>query len=36
MSPAGSMDVAQAYAVRLMQHLVVPAFVLNPKRQVVI
>lgn len=34
MSPA--MDVAQAYAVRLMQHLVVPTFVLNPKRQVVI
>jgi PAS domain-containing protein len=29
-------DVAQAYAVRLMQHLVVPTFVLNPKRQVVI
>lgn len=31
-----SLDVAQAYAVRLMQHLVVPTFVLNPKRQVVI
>jgi len=29
-------DVAQAYAVRLMQHLVVPTFVLNPKRHVVI
>lgn len=29
-------DVAQSYAVRLMQHLVVPTFVLNPKRQVVI
>jgi diguanylate cyclase (GGDEF)-like protein/PAS domain S-box-containing protein len=34
-SPKSS-DVAQAYAVRLMQHLVVPTFVLNPKRQVVI
>ena len=31
-----SVDVAQAYAVRLMQHLVVPTFVLNPRRQVVI
>jgi diguanylate cyclase (GGDEF)-like protein len=31
-----NLDVAQAYAVRLMQHLVVPTFVLNPKRQVVI
>ena len=29
-------DIAQAYAVRLMQHLVVPTFVLNPKREVVI
>ena len=29
-------DVAQTYAVRLMQHLVVPTFVLNPRRQVVI
>jgi len=29
-------DVAQDYAVRLMQHLVVPTFVLNPNRQVVI
>lgn len=36
MSPSRSLDVAQAYAVRLMQHLVVPTFVLNPKRQVVI
>jgi diguanylate cyclase (GGDEF)-like protein len=35
MSPR-SLDVAQAYAVRLMQHLVVPTFVLNPKRHVVI
>jgi len=32
----GSADVAQGYAVRLMQHLVVPTFVLNPKRRVVI
>jgi PAS domain-containing protein len=30
------LGVAQAYAVRLMQHLVVPTFVLNPKRHVVI
>jgi diguanylate cyclase (GGDEF)-like protein/PAS domain S-box-containing protein len=30
------LDVAQAYAVRLMQHLVVPTFVINPKRQVVV
>jgi diguanylate cyclase (GGDEF)-like protein len=29
-------DVAQEYAVRLMQHLVVPAFVLDSKRRVVI
>jgi diguanylate cyclase (GGDEF)-like protein len=36
MSPSRSLDVAQAYAVRLMQHLVVPTFVLNPRRQVVI
>src|SRR6202012_542434 len=36
MSPSRTLDVAQAYAVRLMQHLVVPTFVLNPKRQVVI
>jgi len=26
--------VAQSYAVRLMQHLVVPTFVLNPQREV--
>ena len=31
-----SLNVAQAYAVRLMQHLVVPTFVLNPRRRVVI
>jgi diguanylate cyclase (GGDEF)-like protein len=31
-----SLDVAQAYAVRLMQHLVVPTFVLNPRRRVVV
>ncbi len=31
-----SKDIEQAYAVRLMQHLVVPTFVLNPKREVVI
>jgi diguanylate cyclase (GGDEF)-like protein len=31
-----SMDIGQAYAVRLMQHLVVPTFVLNPRREVVI
>lgn len=36
MSVRGSVDVAQAYAVRLMQHLVVPTFVLNPKRRVVV
>jgi diguanylate cyclase (GGDEF)-like protein len=35
-SSSRSLDVAQAYAVRLMQHLVVPTFVLNPRRQVVI
>lgn len=29
-------DVAQSYAVRLMQHLVVPTFVLDPARRVVI
>lgn len=29
-------DVAQSYAVRLMQHLVVPTFVLNPQREVVV
>ena len=31
-----SLDPAQRYAVRLMQHLVVPTFVLDPKRRVVI
>lgn len=31
-----NVGVAQAYAVRLMQHLVVPTFVLNPQRRVVI
>lgn len=29
-------EVAHAYAVRLMQHLVVPTFVIDPKRRVVI
>ena len=29
-------DVADSYAVRLMQHLVVPTFVIDPKRRVVI
>ena len=29
-------DVARSYAVRLVQHLVVPTFVLNPQREVVI
>jgi diguanylate cyclase (GGDEF)-like protein len=36
MGSSRSLDVAQAYAVRLMQHLVVPTFVLNPRRRVVI
>lgn len=36
MGSTRSLDVAQAYAVRLMQHLVVPTFVLNPRRHVVI
>lgn len=36
MAPSRSLDIAQAYAVRLMQHLVVPTFVLNPERRVVI
>jgi diguanylate cyclase (GGDEF)-like protein len=36
MPRAGSTEVAHAYAVRLMQHLVVPTFVINPKRRVVI
>ncbi|KAH2823840.1 hypothetical protein KXV85_001361, partial [Aspergillus fumigatus] len=31
-----SLDVAHSYAVRLMQHLVVPTFVIDPKRRVVI
>jgi diguanylate cyclase (GGDEF)-like protein/PAS domain S-box-containing protein len=31
-----SVDVAHSYAVRLMQHLVVPTFVIDPKRRVVI
>lgn len=30
------MDIAQSYAVRLMQHLVVPTFVIDPARRVVI
>lgn len=34
--PAKSVDVADSYAVRLMQHLVVPTFVIDPKRRVVI
>jgi len=29
-------EVARSYAVRLMQHLVVPTFVLNPRREVVV
>lgn len=36
MGSSRALDVAQSYAVRLMQHLVVPTFVLNPRRQVVI
>src|ERR1700736_3290527 len=31
-----SSELAHSYAVRLMQHLVVPTFVINPKRRVVI
>jgi diguanylate cyclase (GGDEF)-like protein len=31
-----TIDVADSYAVRLMQHLVVPTFVIDPKRRVVI
>ncbi|WP_298244464.1 diguanylate cyclase [uncultured Bradyrhizobium sp.] len=31
-----TVDVADSYAVRLMQHLVVPTFVIDPKRRVVI
>jgi diguanylate cyclase (GGDEF)-like protein/PAS domain S-box-containing protein len=34
--PAKTIDVADSYAVRLMQHLVVPTFVIDPKRRVVI
>jgi diguanylate cyclase (GGDEF)-like protein/PAS domain S-box-containing protein len=33
---ARSSEVAHSYAVRLMQHLVVPTFVIDPKRRVVI
>jgi PAS domain S-box-containing protein len=29
-------DLAQSYAVRLMQHLVVPTFVLDPNRNVMV
>src|SRR5674476_86944 len=36
MGGARSSEVAHAYAVRLMQHLVVPTFVIDPKRRVVI
>jgi diguanylate cyclase (GGDEF)-like protein len=36
MGRRGTPDIAQSYAVRLMQHLVVPTFVLNPSRRVVI
>ena len=35
-APAKTFDVADSYAVRLMQHLVVPTFVIDPKRRVVI
>ncbi|WP_245452528.1 PAS domain-containing protein [Bradyrhizobium forestalis] len=31
-----TVDVADSYAVRLMQHLVVPTFVIDPQRRVVI
>jgi PAS domain-containing protein len=33
---AKGLDVAHSYAVRLMQHLVVPTFVIDPDRRVVI
>jgi len=33
---AAPTEIAQSYAVRLMQHLVVPTFVLNPRREVVV
>ena len=36
MTRAKSSEVAHTYAVRLMQHLVVPTFVIDPKRRVVI
>lgn len=36
MDQLSGLDIAQAYAVRLMQHLVVPTFVLNSKREVII
>jgi diguanylate cyclase (GGDEF)-like protein/PAS domain S-box-containing protein len=35
-APAKSSEVAHSYAVRLMQHLVVPTFVIDPRRRVVI
>ena len=35
-APGRTVDVADSYAVRLMQHLVVPTFVIDPKRRVVI
>ena len=36
MAPARGVEVAHAYAVQLMQHLVVPTFVIDPQRRVVI
>jgi diguanylate cyclase (GGDEF)-like protein len=36
MARARSPELAHAYAVRLMQHLVVPTFVIDPKRRVVV
>ena len=36
MASVKSSEVAHSYAVRLMQHLVVPTFVIDPKRRVVI
>src|SRR6202035_3913333 len=36
MARARSSEVAHSYAVRLMQHLVVPTFVIDPRRRVVI
>ncbi|MDN5002960.1 diguanylate cyclase [Bradyrhizobium sp. GCM10027634] len=35
-APAKAVDIADSYAVRLMQHLVVPTFVIDPKRRAVI